>query len=214
MYTTSQIVERVKLQAPDWSTVGVQGILSIVDEVNRLMIGADIDHMIYVDSSTGMPPYLTTTDGTYQYDCPSNCRKVSSVFIDGSDRYETYDEYGAYQRTFWRGKEFYEVPVTSRRRGLSSYATITFRTNPGTTTDRYYLKYWIEPTSITSVNVQIDVPPDFHYLFVDGVLARIQPIQYGKVNPWLEWKERMEMEFWQEMNDNPPQNSHSPIRPC
>jgi len=214
VYTTSQIVERIKLQAPDWSSVGTQGLVSIVNEVNRVMMGSDIDHMVVIDSATGLPPFLSTTDGTLHYDCPSNCRKVASVFISSNDNHNTYDKYGPYQRITYQDKMFYEVPITSRRISLSSAATVTFRDNPGATTSKYYLKYYREPTSISSINIQIDVPPDAHPLFIDGVLARIAPIQYGKVNPWLDWLDRMKMEFWQEMNDNAYKNVLSTVRPC
>ena len=229
MLTTSQIVERVKMQASDWSTVGDQGIIPIINEVDQFMNDADIDHMIYVDpANDGLPPYLRTVADTHQYSIPTNlvtsghptARKLASIFIEKDDL--TNDMYRTtkfYRVTSFRGDEYYEVLVTPRRQTVSSAGvvtepTITFPFDPGTTADQYYVKYWRKAHDVVSVNIQPNTVPEFHHLLVDGVLARIQPIQYGSTNPWLEWINRMKIEYWGEMNYNPPRAIQTMTRPC
>lgn len=215
MYTTSQIVERVLLLASEFSAGGVRGVLPVVNEINHLMMGADIDDTVVIDAATGTWPVLATTSGVFQYDCPDNCRKVADILISEENRSSTYNEDFHYRQVVSHGQSYYSIRnVITRRRKTNQNATITFPANPGTTTDLYLLKYYVQPTTISSVNIQIDVPPDFHPLFIDGCVARIQPIQYGRPNPFVEWQERMKMEFWAEMNDNKPVEVLRPRRPC
>jgi len=217
MYTLSQMVELAKIQASEWGNYGDRGLIPIANEINMVMMGKDIDHAVVVDESTGMPPFLETTAETQQYDCPSNCRKVASVFYEAEDASDTYDEYGAYQTTVWRGKRFYIKPTTSRRYiDPNRLATVTFRTDPGTTTEKYYLKYYLLPTTLltTNGNTEPDVPWEFRGLMLDGIIARIKPMQYGDESPWLTWLQRLEAEFWGELNYNPPENNLMRSRPC
>lgn len=214
------MIQRIKLQAPEWSTLGDRGLLALINEVDHLMMNADIEHNVVINAATGFPPFLATTGGTRQYNCPDDCRKVATVFFEDFNIYtDRSRRYGERQTLMFLDQEFYEEPVVSRRRtinsdGTTQNATVTFRDNPGATTEVYYLKYYRLMTDITSVNIQPNVPPDYHYLLIDGVLARIQPIQYGKENPWLAWVERMKAEFWGEMNYNPPRYNKLHVRPC
>ena len=220
MYTTSQIVQRIKLQAPEWSSLGDRGLIAIINEVDHVMMEADIDHNVVIDSSTGLPPYLATTAGIRNYECPSDCRKVADLYFeDTSINAERSSRYGERDTAMFLDREFFSEPITARRRMVSSAgvvqpATVTFVDDPGTTAKIYHLKYWRQSTDIVSVNIQPNVAPEFHWLLIDGVLARVQPIQYGAENPWLAWMERMKELYWGEMNDNPPKRSQVATRPC
>jgi len=210
MYTTSQIAELVSMQASEWSKQGPRGTLPIIDAVNREMKSGNVQSNEYIDPTTGFPPLLTTVSGTYQYDLPDNCRQLESVFFEGNG--SSYERYGS---TFFRGVSYIEVPVTARRRTNSSNATVTFADDPGDTSSKYYTKYWIEPTSITSLNVQHDIEPAYELLLIDGCVSRIQYLQYGEIAPWLQWIERMRLEYWGDMNHNPSnQSSITASRPC
>lgn len=214
MYTTSQVVERLKLQATNWSTAE---LLPIVNEVNNEMMRGDFEHSIVIDSTTGLPPALATTSGVYEYDAPDDCRKIADVLVEydyNRGNFQPFDNYGNWTPSAWRGRRFYSVPGTSRRRTLTANATYTFRDNPATTTDMYLIKYWKEPTSITSVNTQIDVPPEFQLVFLDGCIFRTRALMYGKYDEWNAWLERMKMEFYGDMNNNPPMNKLTTLRPC
>lgn len=215
MPTTSQIVQRVLMHANDWSVDGERGVLPIINEVNNVMMSGNTDHAIQIDSTTGRYPYLDTTAGTLQYDCPDDCRKVASVMVEASRQYENHNTNFAYSRERVWGIDFYVVSnVMSRLRTLATNATVTFPADPGDTSDYYYLKYWVEPTNIQSINQQVDVPEEFHHLLIDGCVARVQPIQYGRPDPWMAWVERMKMEFWSEMNANYPRNVLRQRRYC
>ena len=210
MYTTSQIAELVSMQASEWSKQGPRGTLPIIDAVNREMKSGNVQANSYVDPSTGFPPLLTTVSGTYEYELPDNCRQLESVFFKGNG--SSYERYGT---TFYKGVGYLEEPVTARRRTNSSNATVTFKNNPGATTTKYYTKYWIEPTSITSLNVQHDIEPPYELLLIDGCVSRVQYLQYGDITPWLQWIERMRLEYWGDMNHNPPnESSITATRPC
>lgn len=217
--TTSQIVQRILTQAPEWSPEGPRGILAVLNEVDLRMNEADIDQMLFIDSATGLPPFLATTSGTRFYELPTTCRKVQDIFIHPRDLTNDMYRYDKYYREKWyNGVRYYSIYNTSRRRSISAAgvvtaANITFPFNPGTTTEMYYSSYYRQPHEITSVNIQPNTLPAFHHLLTDGVFARIQYLQYGKEDLWLSWEQRMKMEYWSEMNDNLP---HEPItsRPC
>lgn len=205
MYTTSQIAQQVLVTASDWNVSGERGVLPVINEINRMMMGANIDHAVRISAATGRYPTLDTQDSVMQYDCPDDCRKVADVLVQANEQYNAYNARFDYQRTQVWGLNFYSIRnITSRLKSLSANATVTFPDNPGDTTGYYYLKYWIEPTNIQSINQQVDVPPDWHWMLVDGVVARIQPKQYGKPDPFIAWREQMKMEFWGEMNANYP----------
>jgi len=213
MYTTSQIAELVAMQASEWSKVGPRGTVTIINAVNREMKSGNVQANEVVDSTTGLPPLLTTTGGTFQYDLPDNCRQLKTVFFDGNNG-SGYDEYGVYRSHPYAGKSYLEVPVTARRKTNTVNANLTFRTDPGTTTDKFYTQYWMEPTNIVSLSIQHDIEPNYELLLIDGCISRVQYIQYGDASPWLQWVERMRLEYWGDMNNNPPSESYTPPRPC
>lgn len=212
MYTTSQIAELVAMQASEWSKQGPRGILPIINAVNREMKSGSVQANEVIDSTTGFPPLLVTTSGTYQYDLPSNCRQLKTIFFDKSN--SGYDSYGVYPTVLYQGRDYFEAPVTSRRRTNSASPTVTFRDNPGATTSKYYIWYWVEPTDISSLNIQHDIEPANELMLIDGCVARVQYLQYGDVTPWLQWIDRMRIEYWGDMNNNPPFNNSTPPRPC
>jgi hypothetical protein len=200
------------MQAREWGVTGDRGILFAIDLVNTKMMSGNFDAQIFIDPTTGLPPTMATTAGTFHYTLPANVRKLACVMFEALDAGDTYDRYGQYEQIIFNGVQYHISPGTARPATPTQAVTFTFRSDPGTHTDRYLTKYWIDPTRIASVYIQPDVPSKYHDLLVDGVLARIQPVQYGKQNPWLEWLERMKLEFWGEMNYNPPQRSLSPMR--
>ena len=75
MYTTRQIAELISLQASEWTKLGTRGTLPIIDAVNREMKSGNVQANEYVEPTTGLPPLLTTTAGTFQYDLPDNAQR-------------------------------------------------------------------------------------------------------------------------------------------
>jgi len=215
MYTTRQIAELISMQASEWTKTGTRGTLTVIDAVNREMKSGNVQANEYIDTTTGFPPLLSTTSGTYQYDLPDNARMLKSVFFKAKSTYPSSDDYGEYHQISYGGKKCFEVPVTPSRKTNFSNANVIFRSDPGTTTSKYYTAYWVEPTSITSLSVQHDIEPPYELLFIDGCIARIKYMQYGDITPWLQWVERMRIEYWGDMNHNPPsETNQTPARAC
>ena len=202
MPSTSAIVSRIQELAHGWNRTGTRGILPLLDDVNRYMVGHDSETNVPLSSSTGLFPYLVTTAGTFEYDAPSDCRKVAKVLVLSSAS-RGYDKWSSYERVTYQGTQFLAVPVRTRPKNRNDDAKIYFRSDPGSTTETYYLKYYKSPTAISSVNVNLDVPDEYHDLVIDGVIARIRQIEYGEQQQYLIWRnERVSNEYWQETNDN------------
>ena len=216
MPSTREISRQILQQAHGWQVDGARGVLPYINEIHRYMVAHDSETNVYIDPATGLPPYLTTVDGTRQYTMADNVRKIASVFFDESVPMDygdavNYDNYGNY---LWiKGTRYREVKAGSRPKNRSSNATITFQFNPGTTTDIYFTKYYIVPTEITSVSIDLDIPDEYHDLVVDGVVARIRAVQYGNNDTYLMWRnERVPNEYWLETNENPNKDDLIPLR--
>lgn len=211
MFTTSQMIQQAQIVAPDWNIEGNKGLLPIFNMINWMMNAHDLKNMWVLNSSTGLPPYLATTASQFEYQAtiPTTCRKVSKVFISTSD--EGYDSYGTYDRNIFRNREFFEVPITAYPKSPQGNAKVVFRDDPGTTTSYYYLLYYKEPTTISSVATQPDTPSEFHDLMIDGMISRLNYIQHGRMEEWLGWKERLQTEYWEQMNDQPYKYKISPL---
>ena len=215
MPSSRVLITRAMNAARGWNRDGARGILPILDEVNRYMISRDAEVNIAINATTGQPPYLETTSGTRQYTLGGAVRKVASVYQLREEEGYTdtgFDDVNVYPYATWRGLEYYEIPITTRHRKRNSNAIVYFRDNPGTTTTRYFLKYYIEPTEIASENIDLDVTENYHHLVLDGILARIRQIEYGELDQWQTWRERVALEYLDELNETPYRDTLTPIR--
>jgi hypothetical protein len=215
MPSTRVLITRAMTFARGWNRDGTKGILPVLDEINRYMMSKDAEVNIAINSATGQPPYLATTSGTRQYTMADTVRKVASVYqLRAEENYSDtgFDDISLFPYATWQGKEYYEIPITTRPKTRNSNALVYFRENPGTTTNRYFLKSYTDVTEISSENIDIDVPEKFHDLVLDGVLARIRQTEYGELDQWQTWRDRVAMEYWDEMNENPYRNTLTPIR--
>ena len=175
------------------------------------MVAHDSEVNVVMSSTNGRYPFLVTNDTVYQYDAPDDCRKVGAVLALASSR--GYDEWTAYEKITYQGYQYYKVPVTSRPKTRNSNATVTFRTNPGDTTEVYYLKYYKSPTTISSTAINLDIPDEYHDIVIDGAIARIRQIEYGDSQMYLIWRnERVPAEYWDEANDNANNDNMIPLR--
>jgi hypothetical protein len=213
--STGAILTRITELCHGWNRTGTHGALPYLNEIHRYMVSHDAETNVVLNNATGLPPYLATTLGTYSYACPDNCRKVASVFVAiNVQGYEYEMPSDAYRNRFlWRGIEYREVGVTTRPQTRNGNATVHFGFNPGTTTTQYFLKYYIIPTEILSINTNLDIPDQYHDLVIDGVVARIRQVEYGDAEPYLNWKKvRVGEEYWQEANENPVEDGLVPLR--
>lgn len=189
MPTTRQNVSWIKDRNPKYSP---EQILSILDEVHYRIRSLNIDYNYYLDSTTGMPPFLATIDGVYSYDCPDNCRKTSHIFCwrennsypgksyYGSGRHFRQDNSEIFN---WRGREFLSLNYTQQQdKTLRQNAKVIFGSeyNPGTTTDKYYHLYWVVPARIEDVEDELEIPEEFSFEIREAVSAILSTEDYGE----------------------------------
>lgn len=196
MPSTSQILTNVEQRCHGWYRNGTRGILPVLNEIHRYMKAHDCENNEVITAATGLCPILATTAGTYQYNLPSDCRRLYQALILADQL--GYDEYGHYEEYSWRGRSWYIVPVAGRPRTRNASPSLTFRSDPGTTTSKYYTRYYVIPREILSPAIQLDVQEEFHTLVEDGVVARIRMSQYGESDPWDMWRNRVMEEYWYE----------------
>jgi hypothetical protein len=206
MYTVGQVIELVSYAASDWSP---ERLLLVIKEVHKEILRGNVQAVEYRDPLTGLPYALDTTDGLFYYEMPDMCRKVKDVL-------SRIRQSGLSYRPANCGGEAWEsvINVKSSPKVQGVNASITFPANPGTTTGLYYVPFWLDISDIENINSTIYVPSEYQGLMIDGIIARIQSYQFGKPDAYVEWKERMKMEVWNELNYNPPEIKFTPARPC
>lgn len=218
MPTTKQIVTSVQTKT-GWNRDGTdKGILPVLNRMHRYMIDHDCENNVIMDDATGRPPTFDTTDGTFTYNCPANVRKVAAIMYDPEERRANYGQnQNAWndRRFFYAGVWYREVFVSTRPRTRGANAVVRFPYNPQDTTGWYYRKAYREATDIVSEQIQVELEEQYHELLEDGILAFIRAQDYGDNEPYVNWKnERVSTEYWDEMNDNPTENSLFPLRIC
>lgn len=199
MPTTKWVVTRV-VSLTKWNRDGDRGVLPILDEIHRYMRSHDCETNLYIDPSTGFPPYLTTTAGTYQYSMEDTVRKIGRVFTAQTEN--GYDDVSQYRYLAYLGEQYYEVPVTTRPRTRGTNAYLVFRDDPGTSTSKYFYERYDEPATISSESVNLEVEEQFHDLVVDGCVARIREYEYGDNAPYMQWRDRVAVDYWGTQNEN------------
>lgn len=162
-------------------------ILEFINEINQRCVEQEIDAFLYKDPTTGMPPFLATTDSVYVYDCPSNCRKTAKIATLTSSSGYGRNRYHRSEEEFeWCGRIFYKIPGIDQACAIpdnSQLATVTFGGlyNPGTTTDKYYHFYWVKANQIEDLEDQLQIPASTHfYNFIDAVNDKISQEDYGR----------------------------------
>jgi hypothetical protein len=187
MPTTSYNVAQIKNVIGNYTTAQ---ILDALNEVHQIVMSDNNEQNKKINPATGMPPYLVTTAGTRQYDCPADCREVSAIFckknfnsynIGSINDINTINTYYNY-----RGTVFYRMAVTSTVALYNDLASVTFINDPGSTTDVYYLDYFVKPLIISSVSVQMKIPEEGHYLVRKLVIAMLSDENYGDTMAYIQ----------------------------
>lgn len=162
----------------------------ILDVLNEICLIAFQDNTMLVekiDTATGKPPLLTTVDGTFHYNCPSDCRETAAIFTETVQNYSVLKQGGFNPEYVWRDKMYIRMPVKQISATRGALATITFNTNPGTTTDRYFHHYFIRHTPITDERIELPFPEELHYIIRTGVIQMLKGEAYsaglGDIDP-------------------------------
>lgn len=157
-----------------------QEILDAMDEMQLIVYSQNSFQTLKIES-TGLPPIIQTTQGQYEYDCPADCRVAAAVFaLDPPLGYQRNRATGPRREYFFRNRAYVAIDAECRPASIDDVAKVYFREDPGTTTDKYYLPYYIQPTRLTDESIQLVLEEHTHYSLRQAVIAMFTSEQYGK----------------------------------
>jgi hypothetical protein len=173
----------IDLIAVRLSHVAPEAILSAYNEMQTIIYNQDCDQMIKLDPITGMPPYFVTT-GVQYYECPIDCRRTAAI-VEKKVMKPYTSSYGKgiiSQRGefFFRDTKYQCVLADTRDATIDQLAKVYLQEDLGATTDRYYHIYYVKPTPITGLSVQLQIPEELHYMVREAVVAQLTSDEYGK----------------------------------
>lgn len=177
MPSTEYNVSMIRRRCPNESP---EAVIDILNEIQTIVYSQDCRQNQYIDSATGLPPYIATTDSVFTYDCPVNCRRTAAILtLDPQRRYNRERPAGPRQEYFFRNNEYYKVAADSRDATPDEVAKVYFQENPGATTNKYLHLYYIKPTPLCDITQQLLLPEEVHYKLRKGVIAFITGDEYG-----------------------------------
>lgn len=172
-YNLERIMNKVSGESPET-------ILETLDEIQTIVYSQNCLQTQKIES-TGLPPFLSTTDEVYEYNCPADCRETAAIFaLSGTIRRYNTRPIGPTKNYYYRNKGYALIGATTRNAYQGQVAKVFFEANPGTTTDVYYHLYYIKPTSLSDVSIQLTLPDEVHYLLRKAVVAMFTTEEYGE----------------------------------
>jgi hypothetical protein len=175
-YNVDMIARRCSKETPEM-------ILQILNEVQNIVYSQNCLQTTRI-TSTGMPPTITTQRGVFEYDAPAECRVTSAIFTSSLPRiFNRQKPVGPRREYYFRNKGYYLLSAETRYPTPNDpIGKIYFQEDPGDTTDQYYHLYHIRPAQLTSIDVQLTLPDEVHYLLREAVVSMITSDEYGKSN--------------------------------
>lgn len=191
-------------------------ILATINDVVQYVYGKDCTQFLYIDSSTGLPPVLDNPDGDRSVSFPDgtydvNVRRTLYVLTKSLSR-EYYGQ--GWDKYFFSQEEFYRVPLSENKdRTEGTPAKVSFGFDPGEGTQTFYHLFYVSPTEITSVNIEIPIPPNYHLALREICLKLIQGEDFGmEMTEYI--NKNLAKRIWGEMNASFGTRDHRvPIRP-
>lgn len=181
MPTTGQNISLLLRRLPNYSR---PELLDFLSEAQIIAYSQDVEQVCKYDpANKGMPPYLVTHDQIYEYDCPDDCRRVRAVFSEDVPRkYTSKDPIWWNKNYYFNQKTFYNITVSSIDQMESLPAKVTFPYNPGDTTTKYYLHYYMNVLPLNTEDDQLSLQPHLHWLLRELVLAMARREDYGNTD--------------------------------
>ena len=177
MPSTTYNIDRILKKVSDESR---ETIREVLDEIQLIVYSQDCLQTMKL-TSTGMPPFIATQQGVYEYECPADCRKTASIFtLSPPKGYNRQRPVGPRKEYYFRNKGYYLLSAEGRDATLENAAKLYFHEDPGTTTEQYYHAYYIKPTRITDESIELTLPEEVHYLLRNAVVAMFTTEQYGQ----------------------------------
>jgi hypothetical protein len=244
--STKGIIDRVIPWCPGWSrSSGKKNLLKIGEQGLQELFAFDHDKMIWRGTDNdGFPPYLITAAGQFDYDVDSStlscgaltrtisgtthtfvARKVNRIFVDVTQMSTVYS------RTYF-GKP-YSVklnPYTTQTTRLfvadelvdsdvgyeNTAPRVSFKQDPGTFTDRYFIEVFIGPPPLLSENIQMPIPVRFEKAIEEYVIGTVQSRESGRMHDYLQrFEQKWIPEFQGELiGSASTEIDETPIRRC
>ena len=196
--TTREIITYLQRKASQYTTAE---LLFLLDQIQKLIMSKPTAQRTVIDEATGMPPYLTTVNGTHTYECPADCLRTTAIFAQEIQYYSRVAYDGVFRSYTFRGVDYRALPIKSTDARYGVNARVTFvGFNPGDNNNRYFHEYLYKPPDVTAVGVELSVPEKFAFDMADGVLARIRSEKFGDKSEWEYWKKTTLTEMWGEMS--------------
>lgn len=180
--TTQQLIAFIQRKVQGYTA---SDILLLINDVHNFILSKPNYLKQYIDPSTGMPPFISTTRDQYEYELPANAQILLQVFSGDLTGYEQKNYNYPISRYRFGEDEYYVVPTHKYPAYGTNKARVIFIDNPPTQSDRYYALYTLRPTQISSASIQPDLPSEFHLDLRRGVLALIRDEKYGDKSDWI-----------------------------
>ena len=162
-----------------------------------------------IDPTTGMPPYLTTVQGTRHYDLGADVRETIAVFTERPQRgYSSLRNRSYPTDYYYRSVGYIKVAVRSQPATVNTNATLTFVDDPGSTTDNYFHQYYKRYTPILTEDTQIPLPEETHWKMREGVIAMLGAEDYGDVGTRRQLVEKIILEINNKLSKGAQGKSH------
>jgi hypothetical protein len=201
-------------------TFSWEEIAAALNEVHNQCMSQNLDAFLVKDPITGMPPYLITQSGVFEYPAPDDCRQVCKLFVDpGYYRYvSSYTQGTALQNTAsqiraeeftWMGQIWLSLPWIYSTPAIGNIGDpgyvapiIGFGGNwdPGTTvtppvptnisTQNYYLLYWKKPNQILTPDDVMQLPDELMADVRRAVNEMLSVEDYGNTGSDLSYMEQ------------------------
>lgn len=215
MSSTKEIIDRLKPYCGNWErSTGDLHILDLIQQAQDMLFDYDGPQMKYLGTDNqGWVPYLSTTSGTYEYEITAanlvdvsslvrtingtdyaiRARKVVKVFVDATNidyakRWVGQPYMFAWQNPYtseFTRLEVADIPVESWQATNLESAKIIFKEDPGTSTDKYFVAFTIEPPRLTAETVPLILPVVYEKAVEKYVLGTIQELENGRENEHL-----------------------------
>jgi len=211
--TTREIASLIKYTNHRFNPEGTPGIRGVLNMTQNLLLCVEQAQNLAIDATTGDFPLLTTTAGTYQYNCPADCWRTANILLTREIYYGTtvLDDYGRVVNMQYpittehhNGKEYIRYQqVRSYDATENALARIVFLSvDPGSYTDRYYHMYYKRPTQTTSLSVLHSIPsPNDIEVLLPAAQAIVEGFENGSLRDAISYVTKvLRPKLWHEMN--------------
>lgn len=176
-------------------------ILSKLSELQTVVYSQRTEETKKIDPATGNPPYLVTSAGTLQYNCPSDCWMTDAIYAESPIKKFSSDfDHGENRSYYFKNREYERIPISQTIATVGSVATVTFTEDPGATTTKFFHSYWIKANDLESESDELSLPEHTHYIVRLAVVQMLNSEEYGDLKAMIEMMELAAQRIRRELN--------------